>query len=77
MNNPMFALKGPKMKRGVKGYDTNFPLEHAQKDVRFAQLLGDEKGISMGVSSAANGKMAVLLRRRRSGIRPRHCLTEV
>lgn len=51
----MFALKGPKMKHGEKGYATNFPLEHAQKDVRFAQALGDEHGISMSVSSAANG----------------------
>lgn len=55
MNNPMFALKGPMMKSGEKRYDTNFPLEHAQKDVRFAQALGDEHGISMAVSSAANG----------------------
>lgn len=54
MNNPMFALKGPKMKQGAKGYETNFPLEHAQKDIRFAQLLGDDHGISMSVSSAAN-----------------------
>lgn len=56
LNNPMFALKGPKMKHGAMGYETNFPLEHAQKDMRFAQLLGDETGISMSVSSAANGK---------------------
>lgn len=57
----MFALKGPKMKTGEKGYDTNFPLEHAQKDVRFAQALGDELGISISVSSAANGKCLFLL----------------
>lgn len=44
------------MQNGAKGYEaTNFPLEHAQKDMRFAQLLADEQGISMGVSSAANG----------------------
>ena len=55
----MFALKGPKMKHGVKSYDTNFPLEHAQKDIRFAQMLADEKGINMGVSSAANGKSTI------------------
>lgn len=55
MNNPMFSLKGPKMKHGAKGYQTNFALEHAQKDVRFAQALGDDHGISMSVSSAANG----------------------
>ncbi|CAN8076453.1 unnamed protein product [Agarophyton chilense] len=54
MNNPMYALKGPKMKYGAKGYETNFPLEHAQKDVRFAQALADEHGISMSVSGAAN-----------------------
>lgn len=53
----MFSLKGPKMKYGEKGYDTNFPLEHAQKDVRFAQALGDDHGISMSVNSAANGKL--------------------
>lgn len=57
MSNPMFALKGPKMKHGVKGYEASFALEHAQKDIRFAQLLGDEHGISMSVSSAANGKL--------------------
>lgn len=51
----MYALKGPKMKYGVKGYETNFPLEHAQKDVRFAQALADDHGISMSVSGAANG----------------------
>ncbi|KAI0564503.1 3-hydroxyisobutyrate dehydrogenase NAD-binding [Gracilaria domingensis] len=55
MNNPMYALKGPKMKHGARGYETNFPLEHAQKDVRFAQALADDHGISMSVSSAANG----------------------
>lgn len=60
MNNPMFGLKGPKMKHGAKGYETNFPLEHAQKDVRFAQALGDEHGISMSVSSAANGTRNLL-----------------
>lgn len=51
----MFGLKGPKMGNKVKDYATNFPLEHAQKDVRFAQALGDDHGISMSVSSAANG----------------------
>lgn len=79
MNNPMFALKGPKMQHGSAGYETNFPLEHAQKDIRFAQLLGDEKGINMSVSSAANGKP-----NRRScmiwsccNFCRRHCLTQV
>lgn len=61
MSNPMFALKGPKMQKGAKGYETNFPLEHASKDIRFAQLLGDEQGISMGVSGAANGMLIRLI----------------
>lgn len=55
MNNPMFALKGPKMADGEKKYATNFPLEHAQKDVRFAQALASEKGIDVTTSSAAHG----------------------
>lgn len=59
MNNPMFALKGPKMQHGEKGYATNFPLEHAQKDVRFAQALGDEQGVPLSVASAANGMLQV------------------
>lgn len=48
------------MKYGVKEYDTNFPLEHAQKDVRFAQALADDNGISMSVSGAANGMYQML-----------------
>ena len=56
MNDPMFSLKGPKMKSGEKGYDTNFALEHALKDARFAQALGDHHGISMSVNTSATGK---------------------
>lgn len=44
------------MKEGAKGYDTNFPLEHAQKDVTFALALGDNHGINMGIGGAAKGK---------------------
>lgn len=55
----MFALKGPKMKHGANGYDTNFPLEHAQKDVRFAQALGDDNGLSLSVNSAGHGTLSL------------------
>lgn len=55
MANPMYALKGPKMEQGSKDFSTNFPLEHAQKDVRFAQALADDNGLSTSVSGAANG----------------------
>eukprot|EP00179_Madagascaria_erythrocladioides_P010022 CAMPEP_0198325946 /NCGR_PEP_ID=MMETSP1450-20131203/13575_1 /TAXON_ID=753684 ORGANISM="Madagascaria erythrocladiodes, Strain CCMP3234" /NCGR_SAMPLE_ID=MMETSP1450 /ASSEMBLY_ACC=CAM_ASM_001115 /LENGTH=371 /DNA_ID=CAMNT_0044029877 /DNA_START=134 /DNA_END=1249 /DNA_ORIENTATION=- len=54
MNNPMFNLKGPKMKQGVRDYAPHFPLEHAQKDMRFAGMLAEELQISMPVAAAAN-----------------------
>lgn len=57
MNNPMFGLKGPKMQEDTKGYDKNFALEFALKDVRFAQALGKEHGVKMDVSSAAQRKL--------------------
>ena len=40
MASPMIALKGPLMDK--KDYTTNFPLKHAQKDMRFALALGDK-----------------------------------
>lgn len=40
MASPMVALKGPLMNK--KDYATNFPLKHAQKDMRFALGLGDQ-----------------------------------
>jgi len=51
--NPMFKLKGRKMKCQVKDYACNFPLEHALKDMKFAQQLGAQKGVDMSVSDAA------------------------
>lgn len=36
----MIALKGPLMNK--KDYAANFPLKHAQKDMRFALALGDK-----------------------------------
>lgn len=53
MANPMFKLKGPNMDARKKKYDTNFPLEHALKDMHFAQRLGDEKGVQMPVAASA------------------------
>lgn len=44
MANPMFALKGPLMQE--KNFAANFPLKHAQKDMRFALALGDEVRVS-------------------------------
>ena len=40
MASPMIALKGPLMNK--KDYSSNFPLKHAQKDMRFALGLGDK-----------------------------------
>lgn len=40
MANPMFALKAPLMHK--KNFAPNFPLKHAQKDMRFALGLGDQ-----------------------------------
>ncbi|CAN0127073.1 unnamed protein product, partial [Laminaria digitata] len=42
MASPMIALKGPLMNK--KDYSSNFPLKHAQKDMRFALGLGDKVG---------------------------------
>lgn len=40
MASPMIALKAPLMDK--KDYSANFPLKHAQKDMRFALGLGDK-----------------------------------
>lgn len=54
MANPMFALKGPKMAAGEKAYAANFPLEHAQKDLRFTLALAEEATVPMPVAAATN-----------------------
>ena len=51
----MFALKGPGMRADTKQYAPNFPLEHALKDMKFAQQLGEANGVRMTVSKAATG----------------------
>ncbi|GAB0494409.1 hypothetical protein MMPV_005702 [Pyropia vietnamensis] len=54
MANPMFALKGPKMVTAEKAYAPNFPLEHAQKDLRFTLALAEEATVPMPVAAATN-----------------------
>ena len=52
MSNGLFKLKGPKMLKG--DHAPNFPLKHAQKDMRFALNLGDALGQPLPVAAAAN-----------------------
>lgn len=63
MSNGMFRLKGPKMLAG--DHAPNFPLKHAQKDMRFALNLGDQVGQALPVSAAANA--AFLAARAKNG----------
>ena len=49
MASPMVALKGPLMEK--KDYSPNFPLKHAQKDMRFALGLGDKVGLRCGADT--------------------------
>ena len=51
---PMFKGKGPSMLQ--KKFDTNFPLKHAQKDMRFALAMADQLGIALPTNSAANSE---------------------
>merc|ERR1719201_2459068 len=52
MSNGMFRLKGPKMLKG--DHAPNFPLKHAQKDMRFALGLGDQVSTPLPLAAAAN-----------------------
>lgn len=49
---PMFKLKGPKVLKD--DYATNFPLKHAQKDIRLGLALGDELQQPMPAAAATN-----------------------
>lgn len=53
MASPMIALKGPLMNK--KDYAVNFPLKHAQKDMRFALALGDKVGLCVSVGGTEVG----------------------
>jgi glyoxylate/succinic semialdehyde reductase len=50
--NPMFKLKGPNLIN--ENYPAHFPLKHAQKDMRLALALGNELGVTMPTTVAAN-----------------------
>ena len=52
MANGLFKLKGPKMLAG--NHAPNFPLKHAQKDMRFALNLGDQVSVPLPLAAAAN-----------------------
>jgi glyoxylate/succinic semialdehyde reductase len=49
---PMYQLKGPKMAK--RDYAPNFPLKHAQKDMRLALEMGAELGLPLPTTAAAN-----------------------
>eukprot|EP01032_Pedospumella_encystans_P010741 gene10741-12529_t len=52
MANPMFKGKGPGMVAG--SFPTNFPLKHAQKDMRLALELAEQNNVSLPTTAAAN-----------------------
>ncbi|CAM9660589.1 unnamed protein product [Chrysoparadoxa australica] len=54
MANPMFNMKGPLMAK--KKFTPNFPLKHAQKDMRFALEMGDEVGQPLPLAAVANAE---------------------
>jgi len=55
MANGMFKLKGPKMLQG--DHAPNFPLQHAQKDMRLAVELGQTIDLPLPVAAAADASM--------------------
>lgn len=52
---PLYKLKGPKML--AADYAPNFPLKHAQKDVRLAIDLAAQSGVGMPVAQAVDASM--------------------
>lgn len=52
MSNPMFRGKGPLMLQN--NFAANFPLKHAQKDMRLALELAKAQNLPLPASSAAN-----------------------
>lgn len=52
MASGLVSMKGPCMVK--REYPANFPLMHAQKDMRFAVNLGDELGMDLPVAAASN-----------------------
>jgi len=54
-NSPLLTLKGAKML--TADHAPNFPLKHAEKDMRLAHELGGASGIPLPVCAAADGQM--------------------
>ncbi|KAG8466382.1 hypothetical protein KFE25_002138 [Diacronema lutheri] len=52
MSSPLIAGKGAAMVG--RQYAPQFPLEHAQKDLRFAVAAGDKLGLALPVAAASN-----------------------
>ena len=52
MASPMIGMKGPAMLK--RAYEPQFPLKHAQKDMRFALQLGDQVSTPLPLAAAAN-----------------------
>ena len=59
MAAPLFAAKGPAIIN--ENFAVNFPLKHAQKDMRLALSLGDQVGCSMPVAAASNAQFEKML----------------
>lgn len=55
----MYKLKGGKMVG--RDYAPNFPLKHAQKDMRLALEMGSSLGLALPTSAAANGEYEQVL----------------
>lgn len=52
ISNPMFKAKGAAIQSGQ--FTTNFPLKHAQKDLKLALDLAKEQGMQLPTTHAAN-----------------------
>lgn len=52
MAMPMLKAKAPSIMSGE--YATNFPLKHAQKDMKFAISMAEQAGLSLPTTEAAN-----------------------
>jgi glyoxylate/succinic semialdehyde reductase len=54
-NSPLLSLKGAKMLAG--DHATNFPLKHAQKDMRLAVDLGTNCGLALPIAVSTDVQM--------------------
>eukprot|EP01052_Picozoa_sp_SAG31_P033357 SAG31_NODE_3757_length_3912_cov_2.865460_5_plen_122_part_00 len=52
MASGLVKMKGTAMHK--RSYEAQFPLKHAQKDMRFALALGDQLGVGLPVAAASN-----------------------